>query len=329
MFSVSSFSFTKSFFIVTIFTISTLSTPLFAWATVNGIPVCTATNDQQNPVITSDSAGGYIVTWQDYRNGVDGDIYAQRVNSQGSTLWTLDGIAVCSIGGDQLTPAMVSDGSGGAIITWQDNRSGHNNNPGVYAQRINSTGSTLWKTNGVVISTTYTGIGSVPNIISDGAGGVIITMYYNGGSFGSYLYGQRVNAQGSTLWMNNGVPIFSGSNQGSPVIARDGSGGIIVGWTDEGSYKIYVQRVSSTGSTLWSPNGNILSTLGYFPYVNSIASDTSGGAYITWISSWDNASPNQLFCQRIDSQGSSLWATNGLDMSSTGNSPWYSMIVSD
>ena len=47
----------------------------------------------------------------------------------------------------QESPQSVSDGAGGAIITWQDSRSGQFKD--IYAQRINSAGVWQWTAQGV------------------------------------------------------------------------------------------------------------------------------------------------------------------------------------
>ena len=46
-----------------------------------------------------------------------------------------DGSTVCTREGDQYRPQLVSDGEGGAIIAWQDSRTG---NEDVYAQKVNA-----------------------------------------------------------------------------------------------------------------------------------------------------------------------------------------------
>src|SRR6266851_9755437 len=81
----------------------------------DGVPLCTATNDQDSPTIVSDGYGGTIVTWRDHRGG-SYDIYAQRVSADGVALWTADGVALCTSANDQISPTITADGSGGAII---------------------------------------------------------------------------------------------------------------------------------------------------------------------------------------------------------------------
>ena len=126
--------------------------------------------DQYIPTITSDGAGGAIVTWEDSRSG-NYDIYAQRVNASGAVQWTADGVALCTATGSQWAPTITSDGAGGAIVTWQDYRSG---NYDIYAQRVNASGAVQWTADGVALCTA-TGYQGAPTITSDGAGGAIVT----------------------------------------------------------------------------------------------------------------------------------------------------------
>ena len=54
------------------------------------------------------------------------------------------GVALCTATGNQLWPThtstITSDSTGGAIVTWEDNRSG---NSDIYAQRISADGTPL------------------------------------------------------------------------------------------------------------------------------------------------------------------------------------------
>ena len=117
--------------------------------TSGGVIICNAVFAQINPKIIPDDAGGAIITWQDFRNSTDYNIYTQKINSSGVAQWTANGVGVCVIGGTQSNPKLRGDGSGGAIIVWQDKRFGLNFD--VYAQRVNSAGTVQWTGNGVVI----------------------------------------------------------------------------------------------------------------------------------------------------------------------------------
>jgi hypothetical protein len=82
--------------------------------------ICNLSGDQGYPQIASDGAGGAIMVWQDGRSSSD-RIYAQRIDSSGIVRWTANGILICDATNSRL-PQIVSDGAGGAIVTWFDKR---------------------------------------------------------------------------------------------------------------------------------------------------------------------------------------------------------------
>src|SRR3972149_8452640 len=112
---------------------------------------------------------------------------------------------ICTDTLDQRYPQMISDGNGGAIIAWWDDRTT------VYAQRIDAYGNALWGTDGIPICTVQTGMGvgtaeSPQKIISDGAGGAIIV--WTDGRYGNAdIFAQHVDPNGNILWDSIGVPI--------------------------------------------------------------------------------------------------------------------------
>jgi hypothetical protein len=125
---------------------------------------------------------------------MDAGIYAQRINSSGVVQWAPDGEVVCAADIDQYTPLVVSDGSGGGIITWRDWR---NYEYDIYAQGIDSNGNPKWVTddmNGVPVCTATEGQGW-PAITSDGDGGAIITWKDSRGTTDD-IYAMRVYHDG-------------------------------------------------------------------------------------------------------------------------------------
>ncbi|UCF05845.1 MAG: T9SS type A sorting domain-containing protein, partial [bacterium] len=203
-----------------------------------------ATGAQAIPQITSDGAGGAVITWHDLRSG-NWDIYAQRIDAGGNVQWTADGVAICTATGYQEYPQITYDGAGGAIITWQDLRSG---NQDIYAQRIDAGGNVQWTADGVAVCMA-TGNQEYPEITSDGVGGAVITWYdRRSGNFD--IYAQSIDAGGSVQWTTNGVSICTEtSHQEYPEITSDGAGGAVITWWDYRSWNwdIYAQQVNRNG----------------------------------------------------------------------------------
>ena len=100
-----------------------------------GNVVCETSGSQWYPDIVSNGSGGAIIAWSDSRSGPE-DIYAQRVDGSGNMLWASCGVAVCNAADDQYMGSLVTDGAGGAIISWYDFRDGDSSD--VYAQRVGS-----------------------------------------------------------------------------------------------------------------------------------------------------------------------------------------------
>lgn len=103
-----------------------------------GVRICPYNSYQNYPEIITDSSGGGIIVWEDERNG-NKDIYAQRINSEGVSQWTPNGVVIRDTINDQMSHIIVSDNHGGGIIVWVDNRNG---NWDIYAQHVDNDGNT-------------------------------------------------------------------------------------------------------------------------------------------------------------------------------------------
>ena len=279
-----------------------------SWS-LSGNPLSTAAADQLTETITSDGAGGAVVTWQDTRGGTN-DIYARRVNASGVTQWTADGVALCTAAGDQLSPQITSDGSGGAIVTWYDNRGGATTD--IYVQRIDASGTPQWTADGVALCTAVNDQ-VAPQIVSDGAGGAIVTWYDRRAGTNYDIYAQRVNASGVPQWTANGVGVCTAANdQTTPMIASDTAGGAIVTWQDvrAGNNDIYAQRVNAAGVSQWTANGVVLCGLSSGQITPAIAADGAGGAVVTWFDGRSGA--RGVYVQRVSDLGVPQWTADGV-----------------
>jgi len=217
--------------------------------TADGVLLGSDIGAENTAALTSDNAGGAIVAWHSDTDG-DNDIYAQRINN-GVIQWNIGGVSVCAAIEQQSYPQITADGSGGAIVAWQDLRNTVSFiDEDIYAQRINSSGASLWTPNGNLVCA-ETAQSLQPQIISDGASGAVIVwtdtrfMDYN-------LYAQRVNAAGTRLWASAGaILILAASGQTGPSPVTDGAGGVIAAWNDtrSGNFDVYANRITGGGIT--------------------------------------------------------------------------------
>lgn len=252
------------------------------WA-ADGIAICTVGGIQQELHIASDGAGGAIMAWEDYRGTYPNNhsIFVQRVDGDGTVLWTENGVALANLmSKDVLDPFVVADGSGGAIVAWQDNRGFRD----IYAQRIDASGNVKWTANGIAVCTAAEWQGYI-RAIPDGAGGAIFTWWENRDGQGD-IYAQRVDSLGNMLWTADGAPVCTDpADQGSPPsIAPDGAGGAVIAWDDyrNADSDIYAQRIDADGNPLWTVDGVCVCGATGWVYDPCVASDGAHGAVVVW-----------------------------------------------
>ncbi|MBI3606587.1 MAG: hypothetical protein HY207_01300, partial [Nitrospirae bacterium] len=257
------------------------------------------------------------------------DIYAQRVTSAGAVLWTADGVAVSTAANNQGALQLTSDGAAGAIIAWQDARSGSTSD--IYAQRVTSAGAVLWTADGVAVSTAANNQGAL-QLTSDGAGGAIIAWEDFRAGTTSDIYAQRVTSTGAVLWTANGIPVSTAaSTQSALQLTSDGAGGAIIAWQDfrvGTTSDIYAQRVTSGGWPLWTANGVAVSTAANNQYSPHVSSDGYGGAIIAWQDARSGTNYD-IYAQRVNGLGVLLWPADGIAISTAADNQGALQLTSD
>ena len=319
---------TAKFSLILLSTLLIAATSLHAAWVANGAAISIATGSQGYPKAVSDGAGGAIVVWWDTRSTSPHlGIYAQRIDDYGNTLWTPDGAPVYANGFLVFgSPEVASDGAGGAIAIWRDNRNGELD---LFAQRIDAAGAVQWGDGGVTICDAAT----IPlnyQIISDGAGGAIIA--WQDSSTGSAdIYAQKVDASGAVQWTAGGVHVCANTfEQHKPCLATDRLGGAIIAWDDHrgGPSDIYAQSVNAAGTVQWTANGRVVCNAVNAQENQCIVSDDAGGVIIAWMD-YRNSANWLLYAARINSSGSLPWTSNGVLVNTTVTSMSYPAIASD
>ena len=289
----------------------------------DGVAVCTQPEVQDFQVAASDGLGGVIVAWRDVRSGVV-DVYVQRISASGTPMWTLDGVAVGTAGAQRDSPAITTDGAGGAIIVWRNLFGGSD----LFAQRVNASGVLQWGADGVVVSTIANSTPPI-TIVSDGAGGAIFAWNDSRNFPDTDIFAQRVDASGTPLWSASGVALcLEGSAQAIRGTVSDGAGGAIVIWVDprfDDLYSVFAQRVDGAGVTKWQSDGLRVADKMLGDEVDSSPTaigDGAGGVFVAWVRD------NQILAQRVSGLGERKWTSTGVIVSPlpTAGGP---VIVSD
>ncbi len=299
------------------------------WIT-GGVPVCTASGGQYKPQIVPDGAGGAIIAWTDMRDG-NAAVYAQRIDDEGTTLWTTDGIPVCdtagSYGWNMASRISMVEVPGGAIIAWFDNRNGDYD---IYAQKVDAGGTVQWTCDGATICAETGDQGFYVRAVPDDAGGAIVS-WIDGRGVDDDLYAQRIAPDSTLMWTMGGVPVCTATgDQREHEAVSDGSGGFIAVWKskpvggDEEDIDLWSQRIDAGGTPVWTSGGIPVCQKANAQLWPDLASDNAGGAFYSW-SDRRNAEwyEHEIYVQHISSTGDSLWQAGGILIGEPGGGDNY------
>jgi hypothetical protein len=291
------------------------------WA-ANGVPVCTAANGQTSPDVVADGAGGAYVVWMDSRSPSQPNIYLQRITSTGAvaTGWRLNGICVCTSAVYPYKAVIVADGSGGAVVAWEDYRSGYAD---IYAQRIILADTTRrWPVAGLAVCSA-TGDQTSPVCVGDGSGGMLFAWQdARASAMVSDVYVQHLTAEGVIVpgWPLDGTvasPTSGLRTAINPTLVADGASGLIVAWEDYRNVNagIYALRLTA-GNTI--PAGWVAGGIAVCDTVNDqkeplAVPDGSGGTVVVWKDDRINPGVSDLYAKRMTGAGAAApgWPPSG------------------
>ncbi len=253
--------------------------------------------------IASDGSGGVITVLEIDEYGREDIICAQRVDSEGNTLWGGGGVQVFV--GPAEGPRVASDGSGGAIIVFEqltpdEDGTGYIDSD-IYVQKVDAEGNVLWGTDGVLF---YTGPSypDVSQIVADGSGGAIVFF-----AEGWTTYAQRIDADGHKLW-NEDVRVCDSDYV--PIVS-DGYGGAFCVWYGSEESGAAAHRLDATGRKLWGPDGITFTPQAIHEPGLGLVPDGCGGVLISWVADikWTHYEISNVsyYVQRIDADGDIVW----------------------
>ncbi len=273
------------------------------WA-ANGVVVCNAVNNQINPVVCTDGAGGCFVAWRDFRNSpASGDLAFTRLSSSGAPAvgWAANG-AFQPSAQNEFAPRLAADGAGGAYIAFSVQFSGSDYDPNLVHTDASGV---LWSQTG----TSLTNIQLVASLVVTGGNAVVI---WSDNRSGSHYepYFQAWNGAGAALLPANGVRLATAATDLADVAAAATPAGGFVYAYDDGS-NVFAGVVSAGFGGITATT--VASSLPNARYVHAVASDAHGGGFVVWSDYRANVFVPQVFATHLlpGAYVAPGWATNG------------------
>jgi len=271
---------------------------------------------QEDPVITRTSDNNFIIAWIDFYDDLDGNVYAQKITSDGQLLWPAGGKPVCTAAQVQIALNMEPDAEGGAYIIWSDSR---NPSKDLYGQRIDASGNPVWAVNGIPIAN---GLGDEEQntMLPDGQGGFVIgyTHSYVGAED---IYVKRFLPSGVMAWPEILVLSDAPGNQGRVRMATLTNGEFVFTWEDQRNTDpdIYAQKINLAGQVLWPDPFIVYGDSGSPDFATQlnprIVATSDNAVIIIWEDKRLDSQNPDLFAQKVSADGNLLWGADGVALS--------------
>ena len=206
--------------------------------------------------------------------------------------------------------------AGSMIFVWSDTRYGSRN---VFAQKVDSTGSLLWGTEGAAV-TNLPGRQEDPVAITDGNGGAFIAWVdYRFDEEGD-IFIQHINNQGNVMMDDNGEALARIDGRHLTInMCTDSLGGVFVTWQDKRNFlddDIYGTHVSSSYEIIAPSSGVSIIQMNGNQGAKSLEYAGNNEATIIW-SDTRSGSGNDIYCQKINMNMEKIFAEEGLEVSAT------------
>lgn len=205
----------------------------------------------------SDDSGGIFVGWKnfDYEHT---RAYLQYVDKHGNIKWN-EPLLILDKGNMQSQPYLLEDGNSNCIAvidvmkaTGRDQGGRVEYDHNIHLQKIDRYGNRLWNVDSLRM-TLSTASQSVPLIVSDAKGGVILFWGETRGEPGNYWskkFIQRISANGERLWNDTGKVVVDSLVAGiKPLMVSDGDGGVVIYYGTINN--TFFERLGSNGNSLW------------------------------------------------------------------------------
>ncbi len=236
---------------------------------------------------------------------------AQKLGADGQLLWGQEGmpegIRIKHLETAlQAEPEIISDGSGGAIVTWAEALGGGLPSY-VWACRIRADGQVLCDE---PVRDLTSPINTQIKAVGDEPLGVIVV--WEDHRDGMALYAIRDNPLSSFRWPENGVPVCTALPRVSPRFEAVSSGdsGVVIAWID-GDRKLYAQMLDAFGQRQWGDKGVLIAS-GVCDLPVKLSGNSKNGFIVGWCAGKEVHHSERSYVQRIDAEGNLLWGEEGI-----------------
>jgi len=292
-----------------------------------GIQLCHAVGMRRTINLVPDGSNGAVAVFDDSRNCVplnnfdNLDLYAQRIDNNGSLQWSQTGVPVSTVSLTQQLVKTIKQSNGqGYLVSYTTNPGGNfTGGKELYIQHLDNAGQITWQQDeGSLIAIAEDGRGLESAAFeSDGSGGAVL--YWNdidSANFDYTAFIQRVNASGDTVWPSAKINLLNGPGAYHTAVnmKRDIQGNFVYSAIAEtadysdGNFKL--QKVDSNNNAKWGASGK------NYVFRGDAILPTNDGIIVLFlrnygeeITSFPYSQYENLLAYKVDFNGNLVWSS--------------------
>ncbi len=282
-------------------------------------------SEQATPLVSPRADGGAYISWFDQSTG-SYVLKMNRLDAAGNKLWGATGLVVSNA--PQNTALyrydLKTDQLGNAVVAFQDQRTGSMQ---IVAQKIDSTGTAFWQTNGIVLQDVDGAEGLSPVVGILGNNNVIVAWNEYSASNAKWVCyyeldpfsGQPINGSSPQRIKS----LTAGTGYSRPYIVPLGNTQYYLQYVQEaGNFpattsKMYVQKIDAAYVQVWAAPVLLTSKTITFFFFPTVISDGNTGILCAFnTSNPNNAGLTCVYLQHMDSTGAK-WSATGTPLTSS------------
>ncbi len=284
------------------------------------LKVVSLTGEQAVTKTVVGSDGSYYIGFFSMEGG-NYNVRLQRLDSEGNRLWADEGLLISDH--ESMTWLtdwdMTVDHDNHAILTWQDIRSGGNNN--VVAYRISPEGTFSWGSDGISLSDSDA-FDVAPKVTITQSNHAVFAWQSN-----NDIIRQKISPEGVKQWGDWGITM-SGTNRFTwPQLMPAGQDDVLMKfYEDSGPFNaptriLKAQRFGSDGQPVWSSETIITDegAIQAWHQILSFVPDGNDGFYIAWHDYALSGTQASAWIQHVDDSGEPQFTANGALLSNRIN----------
>lgn len=277
----------------------------------DGKPVSSLQGIKSNAVCAPYDSKSAVVVWKDLTYDKSGDLFAQKVSTDGRLLFGQGALRITSRNGEELDPAVTSDSRGNIFITYINRDYSVPSNYSVHVQKITPQGNPGYRENGVQVERSLR-VKSQPQIAPDNRGGVFV-FWVESVEGTAQLYSSHIDSLGNENWSRSPLLVSSPKENvfNYTVIPAFNNSAYIAWEVKRADKDILHQLVSLNGQLQWRRGRDVVtSQFGAQTSPQTLFADSS--VFVSWTN--ESLKDKDIYIQKFSSQGKAAWKKDGVEV---------------